>query len=24
VRRRHLDAVFLINSFKGNITCPSI
>jgi hypothetical protein len=24
VRRRHLDAVFLINAFKGNIACPSI
>jgi hypothetical protein len=24
VRRKHLDADFLINAFKGNITCPSI
>jgi hypothetical protein len=24
VRRRHLDSVFLINTFKGKIACPSI
>jgi hypothetical protein len=24
VRKSHLDAVFLINAFKGNIACPSI
>jgi hypothetical protein len=24
VRRRHLEAVFLINAFKGNIAYPSI
>jgi hypothetical protein len=24
VRRRHLDAIFLINAFKCNIACPSI
>jgi hypothetical protein len=24
VRGRHVDAVFLINAFKGNIACPSI
>jgi hypothetical protein len=23
-RRRHLDALFLINVFKGKINCPSI
>jgi hypothetical protein len=24
MRRRNLDAVFLINAFTGNIACPSI